>query len=116
MSNPQPLSTLKFFVLRRVLLYQAKAHEINQVGVAEAAAILAKGDAEAKVNHGACWSYRARGFVLVRGQGEEFAAIARFWRPLSNCRCCSRLPNCKAYGLPNVTENPTVPFLTRSDW
>lgn len=29
--------------------YQAKAHEINQVGVAEAAAILAKGDAEAKV-------------------------------------------------------------------
>lgn len=28
---------------------QAKAHEINQVGRAEAAAILAKGEAEAKV-------------------------------------------------------------------
>ncbi|CAN0499016.1 unnamed protein product, partial [Ectocarpus sp. 8 AP-2014] len=31
----------------------AKAHEINQVGVAEAAAILAKGEAEAKVKRGA---------------------------------------------------------------
>ena len=39
--------------------YQAKAHEINQVGVAEAAAILAKGDAEAKVRTPAlsCFAY-----------------------------------------------------------
>lgn len=31
------------------LLFQARAHEINQLGVAEAAAILAKGQAEAQV-------------------------------------------------------------------
>lgn len=33
---------------------QAKAHEINQLGVAEAAAILAKGEAEAKVRSSRC--------------------------------------------------------------
>ena len=36
---------------------QAKAHEIHQLGVAEAAAILAKGEAEAKVRGSACFVY-----------------------------------------------------------
>lgn len=40
---------------------QAKAHEINKVGVAQAAAILAKGDAEAKVQQQAIFVH-----LLVR--------------------------------------------------
>ncbi len=44
--NPGPHSV---FVTAQYSFRQAKAHEINQIGVAEAAAILAKGEAEAKV-------------------------------------------------------------------
>ena len=43
--------------------FQARAHEINQVGLAEASAILAKGEAEAKVNTIVCvcrWIGRAQ--------------------------------------------------------
>lgn len=46
---------------------QAKAHEINQIGVAEAAAILAKGEAEAKVQ----LRWLARGSIRWLGFSAE---------------------------------------------